>query len=265
MLSEMEKGAIVNQRQQRRMIRKYNIKDARDIPEVREQLKQQILAKAQRVRRYLKRGKFFRQNKLFKEDTKRLYRELGKKQVNVEEPPPIEEIEAFWSNIWENEKHHDETAEWMQQQDEMMKNQPTQDWKDIEDGEVTLALKKTSNWKSPGIDREPNFWLKNLEKLYGSLTTAYNDIVKNPEKSPEWLTRGLTYLLPKNNETKNPKNYRPIACLPTIYKDLTSVITERTYTFLEGNSLLPQEQKGCKRGSYDCKDQLLINKMILRL
>ena len=144
-----------------------------------------------------------------------------------------------------------------------MKNQLTQEWKDIEDGEVTLALKKASNWKSPGIDRVSNFWLKNLERLHGSLTTAYNDIVRNPEKSPEWLTQGLTYLLPKNNETKNPKNYRPIACLPTTYKVLTSVITERTHTFLEGNNLLPQEQKGCKRGSYGCKDQLLINKMIL--
>ena len=35
------------------------------------------------------------------------------------------------------------------------------------------------------------------------------------------------------------------------------------YTFLEGNSILPQEQQGCKRNSYGCKDQLLINKMIL--
>ena len=127
-LPEMEKGSKVNQRQQRRIKKKYNIKEVRDIPEVRERLKQQILAKAQRVRRYVKRGKFFRQNKLFKEDTKRLYRELGKKQVNVEEPPPVEEIEAFWSNIWENEKHHDETAEWIRQQDEKMKNQLTQEY-----------------------------------------------------------------------------------------------------------------------------------------
>ena len=33
--------------------------------------------------------------------------------------------------------------------------------------------------------------------------------------------------------------------------------------FLEENNLLPPEQKGCKRGTYGCKDQLLINKMIL--
>ena len=116
-----------------------------------------------------------------------------------------------------------------------MKNQPSQEWQDIENEEVILALKKTSNWKSPGIDKVPNFWLKNLERLHGSLATEYNDIVRDPGKSLEWLTLGRTYLLPKNNETRNPKNYRPIACLPTTYKVLTSIITERTYVFLEEN------------------------------
>ena len=48
-----------------------------------------------------------------------------------------------------------------------------------------------------------------------------------------------------------------------MYKILTSIIAERTYTFLNEHQLLPSEQKGCKRGSYGCKDQLLINKMIL--
>ena len=80
---------------------------------------------------------------------------------------------------------------------------------------------------------------------------------------PNWLTEGLTYLLPKTDDTKNPKNYRPITCLTTTYKILTSIITERMYNFLEINVILPQEQKGCKRNSYGCKDQLMINKMIL--
>ena len=44
---------------------------------------------------------------------------------------------------------------------------------------------------------------------------------------------------------------------------MTSILTERMYTFLEQNSILPNEQKGCKINSYGCKDQLLINKMIL--
>ena len=37
----------------------------------------------------------------------------------------------------------------------------------------------------------------------------------------------------------------------------------RTYSHLEQNDLFPLEQKGSRRGSYGCKDQLMINKMIL--
>ena len=69
--------------------------------------------------------------------------------------------------------------------------------------------------------------------------------------------------MPKTKETNNPKKYRPITCLPTTYKILTSIIADRTYNHLEANNLLPTELKGCGRGSYGCKDQLLVNRMIL--
>ena len=39
-----------------------------------------------------------------------------------------------------------------------------------------------------------------------------------------------------------------------IYKLLTSIITERTYLFLEQKELLPCKQKGCQKGSYGCYD-----------
>ena len=77
------------------------------------------------------------------------------------------------------------------------------------------------------------------------------------------MCEGTTYLLTKSNDTKDPKSYRPITCLSTTYKLLTSVLTDRTYSHLEQNDLFPLEQKGCRRGSYGCKDQLMINKMIL--
>ena len=70
-------------------------------------------------------------------------------------------------------------------------------------------------------------------------------------------------LLPKSKETNISQNYRPITCLSTMYKILTSIVTERTCNFLDTNDILPSEQKGCKKGSYGCKDQLLINKMFL--
>lgn len=102
-----------------------------------------------------------------------------------------------------------------------------------------------------------------MPSLHQDLTNAYNDCICNPETCPDWLTIGITYLLPKTEDTKNPKNYRPITCLPTTYKILTSIITERVYKHLDENDLLPKEQKGCRRGSYGCKDQLLINKAII--
>ena len=77
-----------------------------------------------------------------------------------------------------------------------------------------------------------------------------------------WLTNGITFLLPENDETDEPKNYLPITCLSTTYQLLTSIITESAYSHLDLNNILPLEQKGCRRGSYGCKDQLLINKMI---
>ena len=77
------------------------------------------------------------------------------------------------------------------------------------------------------------------------------------------MCEGTTYLLAKNNDTKYPKNYRPITCLSTTYKLLASVLTNRTYSHLEQNNLFPLEQKGCRRGSHGSKDQLMIKKMIL--
>ena len=91
----------------------------------------------------------------------------------------------------------------------------------------------------------------------------YNAILKEPDKCPEWLTQGLTFLIPKSNDANEAKNYRPITCLPTMYRTLTWIITDRTYLHLEVNRLLPNEQKGCKRGSYGCKDQLLVDKMTM--
>ena len=87
--------------------------------------------------------------------------------------------------------------------------------------------------------------------------------MQNLEETPEWKCEGTTYLLTKNNDTKDPKTYRPITCLSTTYKLLKSVLTDRTYLHLEQNDLFLLEQKGYRRGLYGSKGQLMINKMIL--
>ena len=60
------------------------------------------------------------------------------------------------------------------------------------------------------------------------------------------------------------EKYRPITCLPLMWKLPTGVIAEEMYVYLEGENLLPNEQKGCKRRSRGTKDQLLIEKTVLK-
>ena len=61
----------------------------------------------------------------------------------------------------------------------MMENQLAQEWKDFEQEDIIISLK--SNWKSPGIDKVPNFWLKNLDEVHKDIVREYNKIILNPE------------------------------------------------------------------------------------
>ena len=59
-------------------------------------------------------------------------------------------------------------------------------------------------------------------------------------------------------------NYRPITCLPMMYKLLTGIIAENLYSHIEDQQLFPDKQKGCKKRSRGTKDQLIIDKTVLK-
>ena len=263
-LSEINKEGQLKEKG-RKLMRKLNRRCKDDIPTVAEHLKQQLQAKSQRLRWYDKRQKFFHQNKTYEQNAKKFYREQGKKNIVIHQALEKESVENFWSSIWEEEKRHNVNAEWIRQLENDNQNIPEQVWSGISIEETTIAIKRSKNWKSPGNDGVANFWLKHVTELHEDLTYAYNKCLESPETCPDWLTNGTTYLLPKNDETNNPKNYRPITCLPTMYKILTSILSDRAYKHLTINNLLPVKQKGCSKGSYGCKDQLLINKAIIEM
>ena len=95
------------------------------------------------------------------------------------------------------------------------------------------------------------------------MAKAYSKIFKDPKQTPDWLVEGSTNLLPRKEETWIPKNYRPIACLPTTFKILTSVNTDILCSHLEKEAIMTPEQRGRKKDYYGCKDQLMINNVIL--
>ena len=127
-------------------------------------------------------------------------------------------------------------------------------WMPIQITEITSYLSKAHNWKSPGNDQIQNYWLKAIPATHKHITKNFIAIIEEPEKAPDWLTAGITYLIPKSGGGKEVRNYRPITCLTTKYITLTGIIAKRISTHLEEQSLLPAEQKGCHPGSKVCKD-----------
>ena len=51
--------------------------------------------KAQRLKRYEKRNKFYRQNVVFKTNAKKFYGEIGKETINVDDALSIEDSKVF--------------------------------------------------------------------------------------------------------------------------------------------------------------------------
>ena len=109
---------------------------------------------------------------------------------------------------------------------------------------VAEALRTTLNWRAPGRDQIPNFWLKQLTTTHKHLAAIFNKLIEE-DQIPEWLKAGVTFIIPKNENNENPKNYRPGTCLPTMYNLITSVISRRMQKYMDDENLIPKEQKGC--------------------
>ena len=90
------------------------------------------------------------------------------------------------------------------------------------------------------------------------------EIISNG-RPPAWMTMGRTVSVVKYSTKGNvPSNYRPITCLPVMWKLLTGVIAEVLYQHIDDNEVLPWEQIGCAKGRRGTKDQLCIDKGIMK-
>ena len=77
------------------------------------------------------------------------------------------------------------------------------------------------------------FWLKNISSLHERVGLQLKKYLDS-RFVPSWLTRGRTSLLQKDKSKGNvASNYRPIACLPLMWKLLTGVIGDQIYAHLD--------------------------------
>jgi hypothetical protein len=82
----------------------------------------------------------------------------------------------------------------------------------------------------------------NVSPTHVKLALLFNQCILEPQQVPDFFTKGITYLKPKDENTKNPSNYHPITCLPMIYKMLTSIISDKLSSHLKTNNIIAEEQ-----------------------
>ena len=244
------------------MRQRYNITDEHEREVMLETLKQRMVALNNRLSRYQKRQTQFRQNNDFIEKPSKLFDELRGNKSDIKEPPSKEDTEQFWKPMYEKKKEYNKDSAWLQQYKDSI-TVVQSEYSDITSDEVASATKKFANWKSPGIDKIQNFWWCNLPNLHNKLAEVSNNIIIDPTSCPEWLTTGRTTLISKKPPTQNPSNYRPVTCLPIMYKIISSIVTSRLTHHITANNLIPTEQKGNASNTFGTIDQLIINKMIM--
>ena len=128
--------------------------------------------------------------------------------------------------------------------------------------DIRIGVSKMANWKAAYLVQV--YWFKKLPGLHPRLQLHLQECV-NQENVPEWMVTGWIVLIQKDPmKGIQANNYRPIACLPIMWKLLTGIMGEKLYQHLERNGLLTDERKGYRKGSRGAKDQLLVDKAILK-
>ena len=263
-VNAMIQGKRIKQKHTHYLQNRYKIKQ-KGFGVAREEIKQRIAAKTAKIKRYSDRISQYQQNRTFQNNQKRFYQNVdcGEKQKESQ-APQSEQARDLWSSIWSKKVDHNKEAKWLQGFRKEMERQEQQGMIEITEEKIRMFLQRLPNWKAPGPDMVQGYWFKCFTSMHKSLKDNLADCLK-AGKVPEWMTKGKTVLIQKDPAKGNdPSNYRPITCLPLAWKILTGIIAEETYTFLEQRSLLPEEQKGCRKGSRGTGDLLYIDRMLLQ-
>ena len=228
-----------------------------------EELKQRVLAKSAKVSRYQQRIEQFRQNRIFDFDRKKMCAEFNGDGVIPSDVLIAQKSKRFWGEIWSVGKGHKREAEWLKDiKIELESNEHLQERVVISVEKVTKQCRKMPNWKAPGKDGVQGYWIKNRSNLYERNAVQTNKILIGDDSLPVWMTHGRTVLCQKDPRKGNAvENYRPITCLPLIWKFLTGRIAEEMYDYLE-------QEQSCQKNKKDADEEAVeqrINYLLIRL
>ena len=125
----------------------------------------------------------------------------------------------------------------------------------ITDEEIDKALKSIGDLKVPGID---GYGAKFFKDAWSIIKSDFTDAIREffeKGKMYEPINTSLVILIPKNQEAKYARDYRPISCCTTIYKVISKVLTTRLSRVIK--SIVHQSQAAFVPGQ-KIHDQILL-------
>ncbi|XP_031333830.1 uncharacterized protein LOC116163840 [Photinus pyralis] len=200
--------------------------------EINDTLKQKLAVYSSRLTRYKESNQIKADNNMFNKSEKQFYKKLKTSTKYEVRPPSKTDITNFWKNMWSHESKHNDKAYWIEEEEQIHGDIKEQEDYIVTEKELKQTIKQLPNWKGPGKDNIHNFWYKRFTILHKHLTAQINKVIQNPTEFP-------TFITPKNAETKID-------------------------THLTNNNIIAEEQKGCRKHSQGCKEQLVIDSVIMR-
>ena len=186
---------------------------------------------------------------MFATNEKQFYQELDGRSNIPNKVPGVQETSEFWSNISSITGIFNETASWLPKLKERLSKIDKQKDIRISVENVKNAIRKMTNWMAPDPDCVQGYWFNRFSTLNSRLAEYLQTCVVVGDVST-WMTKGKTTLIQKDPQKGNAaSNYRPIACLPPMWKLLTRVLAEKVYVHPSEKNVLPDEQKGCRKDS----------------
>ena len=151
-----------------------------------EELKQRILTKSAKVKRYEQRIEQFRHNRIFELEQKKIYAGLNGNGIRSNDVPNAEECTKSWEDIWGVRKEHNREAKWLKDlKRERVNDERSPEGVSISVEKIRKQCRKIPNWKAPGRGGVQGYWIKNLSSLHERVSSQINRILMGEDDLPE--------------------------------------------------------------------------------
>ncbi|XP_015189380.1 PREDICTED: uncharacterized protein LOC107073304 [Polistes dominula] len=167
-----------------------------DPVEVKSFLNDKILIYQKKLECYEKRSRFRLENRKFELYRGKFYRELESIKINHHNVN-VEDIKNFWSSMWKKDTKTKEPKVYSEYVNEVVSLVNKNDKRFLSYSEFLEIVSRLPNWKAAGPDGIYNFFVKKLTSIHEIMYNLIKKQCLDGFKEEEWLYKGLTYLIPK--------------------------------------------------------------------